>query len=219
MNPNEAASLMSAGTLRVVEALAISAPWALFVHFDELSHCLEASVSGVEILRRHGVNAKCIPCSVVAWRENKVVAAGVSAETLERRFPNERVLIDKPTFHCAIEVEDRLILDLTLGQICAYGVDVTPTFVTACGFEAKFKTADGWNFTYEHETWFPEELMQFEECSHTGLTEDLAVLAKLVLKVGREGFYDALPHAISPTEAFVTALKRLTTLRQKSKTR
>lgn len=79
--------MTASGTSRVVEALVMSAPWALLSRFDELSHCIEASVGGVEVFRKHGVEAKCIPCSVIAWRGGEFVAAGLSEETVARRFP------------------------------------------------------------------------------------------------------------------------------------
>jgi hypothetical protein len=202
-------------TQSLVEALALSAPWTLFAHFDELSHCIEASVCGVEILRRHGVKATCLPCSVIAWRNGEVVATGLSVETLERRFPNQGRLLDEPTFHCAIEVEEKMILDLTLGQICAHGVDVPPTFVTDCGFISQFKTPAGWRFSYERENWAHDKLKQFEDCNHVGLTEDLADLVRLVLKVGRDRFFEVLPHSISPPSAFEKAFQRIVALRRK----
>ena len=198
---------------RVVEALTLGAPWALLSRFDALSHCIEASVCGVEVLRRHGVEAQCIPCSVIAWRDKEVVSAGLSAETLERCFPNHGMVLDKPTFHCVIEVEAKLLVDLTLGQICAHGVDVPPTFVTNCGFDAQFRTPAGWRFSYERETWTSDELKQFED-SHAGLTEDLAHLVALALKVGKDRFFEVLPY-VSPPDAFDKAVKRILALRQK----
>ena len=45
---------MNAATAEFVAALAFSAPWALLARFDTLRHCIEASVCGVEVLRKRG---------------------------------------------------------------------------------------------------------------------------------------------------------------------
>jgi hypothetical protein len=216
---------MTPNIKRVVEALALSAPWALLSRFEELSHCIEASVCGVEVLAKHGIAAKIFPCSVLAAREadgGRGILLGFSREDRARIvFTDELHYMhgadpNRDAFHCAIEIiEERVILDLTLGQLCVGGIDVPPTFAFDLDHlaERTFRTPNGWSFFYEHGKYVPPELKQFEHCDHSGLREDFEDLVKLALKVGQDRFFEVLPTAVPP-DVFAAVFKRILALRQ-----
>lgn len=220
---SEHTSMLAERTRRLVEALTLSAPWALCSRYEELSHCMEASVCGVEVLGKYGIHARVFPCSVVAaHQKSSGVLLGFSREDQAKISQGEMHYMGAATphkdgFHCAIEVEEQLIVDLTLGQLWEAGVDVSPTFVfNRADLETRqFRTPGDWCFAYEHGTQPPPELEEFKNCDHSGLTEDFEDLVKLALHVGRDLFLAALPRAIG-VDVFTTTFQRIHDLRERT---
>jgi hypothetical protein len=51
---------------RTLQALKLATPIALATRFDDsYSHAVEASLSGAELLRQRGIDARAVPCGIL----------------------------------------------------------------------------------------------------------------------------------------------------------
>jgi hypothetical protein len=128
-----------------VDALLMAAPWCLAdrYSFRPWARCVEASNVGAGVLRRQGIDAQVLPCSIVAKaREGGNTVIGHNAESFyvflhghgdlplppfevwcEKYFhADERMTEEEKTypFHLAIEARyqgRRAVVDLTAGQV------------------------------------------------------------------------------------------------------
>lgn len=129
--------------VRVVEALKLASPYCLAARYDNLKHCVEASVSAAAALRRRNIKARAVPCAV--WMRSpdgdRCLSIGLTPRFLYDRLTQE----PKPPFdewkaataaavpdeefplHMVIEAKlggERAIIDLTIGQLCQVGAEL-----------------------------------------------------------------------------------------------
>lgn len=120
---------------QVVDALLLASPICLFSRFEEVSHCIEVSTAAAEALHVFGIDARVVPCGVVAYSAARRVygVLGVSPRFIHARTPGappfeawlKRHNISGPSvraapLHVAVEVrhvEARVLIDLALGQL------------------------------------------------------------------------------------------------------
>ncbi|MDI1450013.1 hypothetical protein [Polyangium sp. 6x1] len=141
---------------RMVTALAMASPWCMAARYADLAHCIEASMGGVGALKKHRIDARPLPCVVVAGNprageQGYVHALGHTAESAYEWFCSHTEPGDEPppafeewktgvsfpasSLHLIIEAKHcgkRALIDLTAGKIheaSAGQIDVPPVVV------------------------------------------------------------------------------------------
>ena len=147
----------------IISRLAWSAPLVLAARQPtSMAACYDMSFVGVEVLKRFGLNARLLPCVVIAKSSDGSYAhcLGLNESEIRARAADVDGLVsgvvetlnpDHSHHHVAIEVKDRgarVVVDLTIGQLRRYGV---PTPFTMWGFCRDWPTwdVDGWHIQYE----------------------------------------------------------------------
>lgn len=189
---------------RMIEALKLASPICLAFRFeDNFAHCIEASVSGAEALRRREIEARALPCAVLVKSTNGMQgwSLGLNPRQIYDRAVEPIVtfeewskgrfmgrLDDEYPIHMVIEAKhagERVIVDLTLGQLRSPGRAPVPPQIDATvspdgGWVER--TGNGLTITYmdspniEH---IPEDAKTYRDLDYV---EDLHRLMEIALQ-------------------------------------
>lgn len=208
---------------RVIQALQMAAMPALLSRFDDLSHCVEASLAGIEVLKYFGIKAQITQCGLIGQLldSNYQFHCGTNVDEIQTFFKekNWEIPVDLifpaeiktdstyPIIHAILDIEYRdqkAIVDLTAGQNnkrdILTGFTRLPPAITYFYKKQKWQHLEGagwWLEYFEISGRLDLALTRFNDCKFEGLKADLLSLVQLALRceLDRDLFFKSMQYS------------------------